>query len=104
MNKEYQFRVVAVNEAGRGRPSKPSDTIQPKPEQHRPQAPRALRNVGTTPTSIALEWDAPTDNGGAEILGYAIEYKAGRSKQWKEIAVDVKELVYAVTNLTEGMD
>ena len=46
MNKEYQFRVVAVNEAGRSRPSKPSDTVQPKPEQNRPGAPRALSTWG----------------------------------------------------------
>lgn len=102
MKKEYQFRVVAVNSAGRSKPSKASDVIQPRPDQKRPSPPRALRNVGTTPSSIALQWEEPEDNGGAEILGYAIQLKAGRSKQWKEIAVDVKDLSYNVTDLTEG--
>ena len=102
MKKEYQFRVVAVNAAGRSEPSPASDVIQPRPDQKRPTPPRALRNVGTTPNSIALQWEEPEDNGGAEILGYAIQLKAGRSKQWKEIAVDVKDLTYNVTDLTEG--
>ena len=102
MKKEYQFRVVAVNSAGRSKPSKASDVIQPRPDQKRPSPPRALRNVGTTPSSIALQWEEPEDNGGAEIIGYAIQLKAGRSKQWKEIAVDVKDLSYNVTDLTEG--
>merc|ERR1739838_31802 len=35
MKKEYQFRVVAVNGAGRSRPSKSSDVIQPRPDQKR---------------------------------------------------------------------
>ena len=91
MKKEYQFRVVAVNQAGRSQPSKPSELCQPRPDQKRPSPPRALKNVGTTPSSIALEWDVPEDDGGAEILGYAVQMRAGRSKQWKEIAVDVHE-------------
>ena len=102
MKKEYQFRVVAVNEVGRSEPSLPSDVIQPRPDQKRPSPPRALRNVGTTPNSIALQWEEPEDSGGADILGYAIQLKAGRSKQWKEIAVDIKELTYNVVDLTEG--
>ena len=89
MKKEYQFRVVAVNAAGRSRPSKASDLIRPRPDQKRPHPPRALRNVGTTPNSIALQWEAPEDNGGADILGYAIQFRAGRSKQWKEVVVDL---------------
>ena len=102
MKKEYQFRVIAVNASGRSRPSHASDVIQPRPDQKRPSPPRALRNVGTTPSSIALQWEEPEDNGGADILGYAIQLKAGRSKQWKEIAVDIKDLSYNVTDLTEG--
>merc|ERR1712131_97829 len=104
MKKEYQFRVVAVNAAGRSKPSKASDVIQPRPDQKRPTPPRALRNIGTTPNSIALQWEEPEDNGGADILGYAVQLRAGRSKQWKEVAVDLKELSYNVTDLTEGMD
>ena len=57
MKQEYQFRVVAVNQAGRSRPSKASDLIQPRPEQKRPSPPRMLRNIGTTPNSIALQWE-----------------------------------------------
>lgn len=102
MKKEYQFRVIAVNEVGRSEPSLPSDVIQPRPDQKRPSPPRALRDVGTTPTSIALQWEEPEDSGGADILGYAIQLKAGRSKQWKEIAVDIKDLTYNVVDLTEG--
>ena len=102
MKKEYQFRVIAVNEVGRSEPSLPSDLIQPRPDQKRPSTPRALRNVGTTPTSISLQWEEPEDSGGADILGYALQLKAGRSKQWKEVAVDIKDLTYNVADLTEG--
>ena len=63
-----------------------------------------MKNVGTSPSSITLEWDVPEDNGGAEILGYALQMRSGRSKQWKEIAVDVKECCLNVEDLTEGMD
>ncbi|CBY24328.1 unnamed protein product [Oikopleura dioica] len=104
MRKEYQFRVVALNKVGRSQPSKPSEVCQPRPDQKRPSPPRALKNLGTTPSSISLEWDVPETDGGAPILGYAVQMRAGRSKQWKEIAVDVKETNLHVPDLTEGMD
>jgi len=74
----YQFRVSAVNSVGTG---SPSSIVTSTPRQSTiPSAPSQL--VATAGReSVALNWAAPADNGGAAVVDYIIEYSAN-SAAW----------------------
>ena len=38
-----------------------------------------------TRRSCTLKWDVPKDDGGAEIIGYKIEYQEEGSKYWEKV-------------------
>jgi len=57
---------------------------------------------GTTPTSVALSWDKPTDDGGGKIQGYIVEVKK-KGGDWEDATpFPVKENEMTVPNLKEG--
>ncbi|MGW5054240.1 fibronectin type III domain-containing protein [Actinokineospora sp. NPDC004072] len=62
----YSFTVVAKDAAGNtSAPSNQVDTrTRPAPDTQAPDSPANLRATATTPTSIALAWDAARDNVG----------------------------------------
>ncbi|MER5268202.1 DUF6801 domain-containing protein [Actinosynnema sp. NPDC002837] len=69
---EYTFTVVAKDAAGNRSPAGPPVTArtQPRPDTEAPAAPGNLRSTAQTETSVALAWDAATDNVG--VTGYEV--------------------------------
>lgn len=72
---EYEFRVVAENEAGFSKPSVPCPPTLCRDPIDVPDAPGIPRVTDTTSASVSLAWAPPDEDGGAEVLGYLVEKK-----------------------------
>lgn len=102
---EYEFRVMAVNDAGVGTPSNISLPIKAAEPKDIPCAPSVVCVSDSTSTSISLEWTKPADDGGMEILGYIIEMLKGEEVEWKRVNEElVTETNYVVTGLQTGAE
>nr|XP_057921597.1 receptor-type tyrosine-protein phosphatase delta-like isoform X2 [Doryrhamphus excisus] len=68
---DYEFRVVAVNNIGRG---PPSEGIEAKTAEQAPStAPRRLRGQMMSATTAVINWEEPEEANG-QIMGYRIYY------------------------------
>ncbi|XP_056883721.1 receptor-type tyrosine-protein phosphatase S isoform X46 [Takifugu flavidus] len=68
---DYEFRVVAVNNIGRG---PPSETIEAKTAEQAPStAPRQVRGHMMSSTTAVIHWDEPEEANG-QIMGYRVYY------------------------------
>ncbi|GAB2976906.1 fibronectin type III domain-containing protein [Saccharothrix stipae] len=69
---EYTFTVVAEDAAGNRSPAGAAVTVRTDdaPDTQAPTAPSALRSTAQTRNSVALAWDASTDNVG--VTGYEV--------------------------------
>uniref|UniRef100_A0A3P9HVL7 Receptor-type tyrosine-protein phosphatase S n=1 Tax=Oryzias latipes TaxID=8090 RepID=A0A3P9HVL7_ORYLA len=68
---DYEFRVVAVNNIGRG---PPSESIEAKTAEQAPStAPRHVRGHMMSPTTAVIRWDEPEEANG-QIMGYRVYY------------------------------
>lgn len=102
---EYEFRVMAVNDAGIGAPSNISIPIKAAEPKDIPCAPSVVCVSDSTNNSISLEWTKPVDDGGMEILGYIIEMMKGEEAEWKRVNEEaVAETHYKVTGLQTGAE
>ncbi|KAL3282642.1 hypothetical protein HHI36_005817 [Cryptolaemus montrouzieri] len=84
----YGFRVQAFNSAGFSQFSEVSSVKTPAA----PPSTVTLSKHSSTPTTISLHWNEPSDNG-SEIIGYNIEIGE------KQITVEAPALSYEITNL-----
>ncbi|XP_010886088.1 receptor-type tyrosine-protein phosphatase delta isoform X30 [Esox lucius] len=68
---DYEFRVVAVNNIGRG---PPSEGIEAKTAEQAPStAPRQVRGRMLSATTAIIHWDEPEEANG-QIMGYRVYY------------------------------
>jgi DNA-binding beta-propeller fold protein YncE len=74
----YDFRVNAVNSIG---PGTNSDAVSATPTAVVPGVPTEI-GVGGGNKQVVLSWTAPTDNGGAAITNYRIQYKLENDSSW----------------------
>lgn len=101
----YRFRVSAVNSAGAGSASQPSAPIVmggdevTTPGAVDTFAKGKFMKKGRT-YRVAVRWDPPADDGGAEILGYVVRVGAGGS--WSDWS-DLDEPTTLVTGLRPGL-
>ena len=78
-NTTWFYRVRALNAQGQGSPSNVDDaTTLAAP----PGPPQNVYAQGAGPTSITLAWDAPEDDGGAPVTGYAIQRIGPNDNSW----------------------
>lgn len=102
---EYEFRVMAVNDAGVGAPSNISMPIKAAEPKDIPCAPSVICVSDSTNTSISLEWTKPADDGGMEILGYVIEMVKGDETEWQRVNEQlVVDTYHTVTGLQTGAE
>lgn len=71
----YAITVRARNQIGE---SIPALVVKTTPGQSKAPSPaRNLTAVPLSPTSMALDWDPPADDGGSPILGYVVSWPGG---------------------------
>ncbi|XP_075065689.1 receptor-type tyrosine-protein phosphatase delta isoform X21 [Mixophyes fleayi] len=75
---EYEFRVVAVNNIGRGPPSEP--VLTRTSEQAPSSAPRNVQARMLSSTTIIVQWEEPEEPNG-EIRGYRVYYTMEPTQQ-----------------------
>ncbi|XP_071333697.1 receptor-type tyrosine-protein phosphatase delta-like isoform X15 [Trachinotus anak] len=74
---DYEFRVVAVNNIGRG---PPSESIEAKTAEQAPStAPRQVRGHMLSATTAVIHWDEPEEANG-QIMGYRVYYTMDSSQ------------------------
>ncbi|XP_061620680.1 receptor-type tyrosine-protein phosphatase S isoform X36 [Phyllopteryx taeniolatus] len=68
---DYEFRVVAVNNIGRG---PPSDAVEAKTAEQAPStAPRRVRGQMLSAATAVINWEEPEEANG-QIMGYRVYY------------------------------
>ena len=91
----YIYRVSAVNDAGAGAVSASSASVSI--DAALPGMPLNLTATAAAATSITLEWEAPTSNGGAEITSYEIEVSTDAGTNWDDLDIPVTDPVAPAT-------
>uniref|UniRef100_A0A3Q0QSI9 Titin n=1 Tax=Amphilophus citrinellus TaxID=61819 RepID=A0A3Q0QSI9_AMPCI len=99
---EYIFRVTAVNKYGVGEPLESEPVVARNPFTT-PSAPSTPEVSAVTRDSMALTWERPKDNGGAEIEGYVLEKRDKDGIRWTKCNKKrLNDLRFRCTGLTEG--
>ena len=88
---EYDFRVYAENAAGLSPPSEQSATFRALDPLVVPSRPTKPKIVSSTKDSVSIVWKPPTNDGGACILGYSVEYREHIRKPEPEIEEEEEE-------------
>ncbi|GAA2597070.1 hypothetical protein GCM10010435_90450 [Winogradskya consettensis] len=98
----YTFKVRAMNKAGDGALSDPSDPATPV---DKPKAP-AVTSAAAGTNSASLTWTAPTDTGGRPVTSYQVQvYQAGVAVNNATCAISApfaSPLTCSVAGLTNG--
>ena len=97
---EYQFRVQALNAAGKGpfcSPTEPMVALDPCDPPGKPEA------IDITNNSVELSWTPPRSNGGNKVVGYIIEFQKHPDEKWL-VALRTKssETNVVLNNVEEG--
>jgi titin len=71
----YVYRVYAINSVGISSPSSEASAVPSAVLAHSPSAPTLTVTHNTNQAN--LSWSAPSNDGGAPIIGYKVEYKIG---------------------------
>uniref|UniRef100_A0A3Q4N6M0 Titin n=1 Tax=Neolamprologus brichardi TaxID=32507 RepID=A0A3Q4N6M0_NEOBR len=115
----YEFRVMAENMAGIGKPSKASEPIlaldpvdppgQPVPistgesvkVSEKPQPPGKITLKDVTKNSVTLSWEKPEHDGGSRVGCYVVEILPKGADKWTQ-ALIVKETEATISGLNAG--
>lgn len=84
-NKNYKFRVKAVNKEGESEPLETTDSICAKNPYDEPSKPTKPEIIDYDNTSATLKWEKPSNDGGRPITHYTIEMKDKFSPDWHEV-------------------
>ena len=101
-NMNYQFRVIAFNEAGMSPPSDPTAQVTIEDPTYPPGKP-LVRVTDSTKSTIKLGWEAPENDGhvGKENLRYIVEQLI-EEETWSVLTAEPqKELTFEATDLKE---
>ena len=96
----YCYRVAAINSNGTG----PYSGQACATTAGSPDAPENLSAEVVGKTRITLTWNAPTDTGGATIIGYRIDYSTDGGNNWQALEHDYDRRTYGHSGLRPGTD
>ena len=95
----YVFRVSAVNASGASVASTESPSAIPRTVPSPPTKVVVAPGEG----SVSLSWSAPTDNGGASVTDYIIQFKAVADATWSTFGDEIStNTVATVPGLRNG--
>ncbi len=97
---EYFVQVAAINSVGTGTYSEEESITLVV----RPGAPTGVTVAVASGTSLDVSWVAPTENGGAEITGYSVQYRDENANpsDWTSVTSTVTGTETTITELTTG--
>ncbi|KRY50894.1 Twitchin [Trichinella britovi] len=91
------YKIMAKNQSGT------AEALVKVVVIDKPSEPRGPFNyTGISKHSIKLEWNPPDDDGGSEIIGYAMEIQEFGSPVWEKIRDYIPSTSYTVKGLDEG--
>ncbi|XP_062450763.1 immunoglobulin-like and fibronectin type III domain-containing protein 1 [Rhea pennata] len=100
MGLQYEFRVAAVNAAGVGEASAPSEPVFAQDSTKPPGQVRDLRVASSDSTSITLTWRKPEPKEGVDVKGYEVEMRSYDNLNWTKCsALPINETTYTVKGL-----
>ncbi|NXF22101.1 IGFN1 protein, partial [Rhodinocichla rosea] len=79
---QYEFRVAAVNAAGTGQPSDPSEPAFARDPTKSPGQVQDLKVSSSDSTSVTLTWNKPEVQDGNDVKGYEVEMRPCNSLSW----------------------
>ncbi|NXG53117.1 IGFN1 protein, partial [Psilopogon haemacephalus] len=79
---QYEFRVAAVNAAGLGDASDPSQPAWAQDATKRPGQVQELRVSSSDSSSVTLTWKKPQVQDGNDVKGYEVEVRPSQSLTW----------------------
>ncbi|MGK2874190.1 MAG: fibronectin type III domain-containing protein, partial [Nocardioides sp.] len=93
---EYEFQLSAVNSQGQSAWSASRKKVTPTV----PTSPRSLVSKNVKAAQFDLQWSVPSSNGGVEISGYEIRWKAAAESVWNTMTADASPAT--VSGLSES--
>nr|XP_021383354.1 immunoglobulin-like and fibronectin type III domain-containing protein 1 isoform X3 [Lonchura striata domestica] len=79
---QYEFRVAAVNAAGMGQPSDPSEPAFARDPTKSPGQVQDLKVSSSDSSSVTLTWNKPEVQDGNDVKGYEVEMRRCNSLSW----------------------
>ncbi|KAJ7427986.1 immunoglobulin-like and fibronectin type III domain-containing protein 1 [Willisornis vidua] len=81
---QYEFRVAAVNAAGTGDSSAPSQPVFARDPTKSPGQVQDLKVSSCNSTSVTLTWSRPEVKDGNDVKGYEVEMRLPQSPTWSK--------------------
>ncbi|NIG60022.1 immunoglobulin superfamily member [Pontoporia blainvillei] len=102
--KAYQFRILAVNSEGVSDPLETEEVFAGNPVEP-PGLASQPQVTDVTKEAVTITWNAPTQDGGAPVLGYIVERRKKGSNLWVPVNQDpIQGTKYTVDGLLEDTE
>ncbi|KAM6333143.1 immunoglobulin-like and fibronectin type III domain-containing protein 1 [Alca torda] len=97
---QYEFRVAAVNAAGIGDASEPSQPVFARDSTKSPGQVQDLKVSNSDSTSVTLTWKRPEAKDGSDVKGYEVEMRSSNNLNWTKCnALPIEVTTYTVKGL-----
>ncbi|NXA30379.1 IGFN1 protein, partial [Ibidorhyncha struthersii] len=97
---QYEFRVAAVNAAGIGDASEPSQPVFARDSTKSPGQVQDLKVSSSNSTSVTLTWKRPEAKDGGDVKGYEVEMRSSSNLNWTKCnAFPIEVTTYKVKGL-----
>ncbi|XP_074781921.1 immunoglobulin-like and fibronectin type III domain-containing protein 1 [Athene noctua] len=97
---QYEFRVSAVNAAGIGDASEPSQPVFARDSTKSPGQVQDLKVSSSDSTSVTLTWKRPEAKDGSDVKGYEVEMRSSKNLNWTKCnTLPIETTTYTVKGL-----
>ncbi|XP_055675647.1 immunoglobulin-like and fibronectin type III domain-containing protein 1 [Falco peregrinus] len=97
---QYEFRVAAVNAAGIGDASEPSQPVFARDSTKPPGPVQDLKVSSSNSTSVTLTWKRPEAKDGMDVKGYEVEMRSSNNLSWTKCnTLPIEVATYTVKGL-----